>query len=170
VSRYSIFERSPFAVARRLAIAPLVPLSLWIVPTSLAARPIEEWPASIWSVVVPLVTLSLPVAIVTIALGLPLYYLFRRLSWTSPFLFALGGALIPASVFALTGLLPSESSASFSVGGEYCEAVVDGIRSGCGWAAFYRGLGQVFLLGAVAGFAFWLLLRKRGDELSVGSS
>lgn len=168
MSRYGVFDRGVFAVARRLAIAPVGPLALWIVPPSLAVRPIEDWPASALSVLIPVVTLSLLVAIFAVALGLPLYYLFRRLNWTSPILFASGGALIPASIFVLTALLPNESSFSFTVGGEYCEAVVSGVRSACGWAAFYGGLGRLLAFGAAAGFVFWLLLRKRVGEVPAG--
>lgn len=167
MSRHGVFDRGIFAVARRLAIAP-VGLALWIVPPSLAVRPIEDWPSSTLSVLIPVVTLSLLVAICAVALGLPAYYLFRRMNWTSPFMFALGGALIPASIFGLTGLLPSQSSFSFSVGGEYCEAVVSGVRTGCGWVAFYGGLGRLFVFGAAAGLVFWLLLRKRAGGQTAG--
>jgi hypothetical protein len=100
----------------------------------------------------------------TIASGYPLYVAYRRLKWASPPAYALGGAIFPVLFYLLPELLPTSGRFTFSTA--YCDAIIDNVRTPCGWDLFYQDLAMNAVYGALAGLIFWALLWRRPIHVS----
>jgi hypothetical protein len=103
-------------------------------------------------------------SVIALVAGLPLYLFYRRLGWSSWWLYALGAALIGTLILALFALLPSATVTSYSYFSNAtgsCDAIVDGVRTACGWMSVFVTMGFVAVFGAASGVAFWALLRWR---------
>jgi hypothetical protein len=142
-----------------LALAPQ--LSLWLAAglIGLADVPVERWLAFVVQTIIKCLAFGALLGLFTIAIGLPLYLVHRRLGWRCFTAYGLGAAMIAVALYLLPELAPRNETSGFSTA--TCKVVVSGIRTACGWEVFWRGLWLNALYGALAGLVFWLLLLMR---------
>lgn len=155
--RERLYGRPLASVAWRLAVAPVLPLFLARSWRSLADASAEQWPEIVLDNLSAISVFSVTLGVFTLVVGLPLYALYRRMSWASPLLFMLGAAAIANST-ALLALLPRPPGSSFSYSTRDCQAVVNNVRTACGWDLFFSALWHTAAWGALAGLIFWALL------------
>lgn len=88
-----------------------------------------------------------------LALGLPLFLLFRQLGWVNIFSSIAGGFLVGvAGEFILT-LGQFNRGYSSSIGG--VPHVINGVLTAAGWASYFKTLLLFGFVGALSGLVFW---------------
>jgi hypothetical protein len=158
--RDPFFQHSLMGVAWRLALAPQPSLWLSAGLFTVLQTPLEQWPAFIVDIVTKCLIFGLFVAVFTIAVGLPLYLLYRRLGWRWPVAYALGAAAVAVAVYVLPEFLPRNGTFGYST--RDCEVFVRGVRTACGWDEFRAGVWMNVVYGGLAGTVLWALLLTGG--------
>lgn len=148
-----------WSVAWRLIVSPTVPILMLGLYLGIQGGTVSDL---IVAPVSPLSAGPLPVFAALIA-GLPLYALYRKLGWQRWWLYCGGAALVAAAVAALFFLQPpgQGSWASYSSAKGKCDAIIDGIRTACGWRDALGVVGVFAGYGTASGLVFWGLLRWR---------
>lgn len=150
-----------WSIAWRLAVAPWP--AMWLLTFQHDVRS-GDVAAAVLSTLTKTLFANMWLSAIALVVGLPLYILYRRLNWSAWWSYALGAALIglsTASLVLLQSPAPGGSFSSFSNASGSCDAVVDGVRTNCGWAAVVEALGFTAVFAAVSGLVFWALLRWR---------
>jgi uncharacterized membrane protein len=154
------------SVSWRLALAPIPSLLLFAGLSDLPSTPAADWGDLFWRVLMAAIFMGWIVALLAVAIGLPLYLAYRRLNVTSPILYAVGAASVAALLYAWPTFLPSSPTSTFSFSTRDCRVVIDNVRTACGWDMFYDSLWWNVGYGALAGLVFWLLLRWRAKSVA----
>ena len=87
----------------------------------------------------------------TLVIGVPAYFILRRHFSARPFNCAVAGALIAAFPWIILSLIPPVGSAS--IGGR--ATIIDGQMTAFGWLMQAWFVGQIAIVGWVAGVVFW---------------
>jgi hypothetical protein len=106
---------------------------------------------------------------ICIVLGYPTYLVFRRLRWSAWWGYVAGAGLIGGAISALILLQPPTPGQQFSYysnAGGSCDAVIDGVRTACGWESSLRSIAMVAAFAGACGLVFWMLLRWRSSPIN----
>jgi hypothetical protein len=103
-----------------------------------------------------------------VVLGLPLFLALRQKGWVNAFSSIAGGFLVGATGGILLTLPRFNRGYSSSVNN--VPHIIDGVPTAAGWLSYFGTLAFLGVLGALAGLAFWCILKWSGSARLTGEA